>query len=232
MGAAAAGVSAEDWCRQSADIRFPFEWIFHQSAIISLENPQPGMVRNISSRLWALPWFRSARILLFVAADAEKTGLSHAAWKAINVTDFRDDIIHDNATDRIAVDATGCRVPRDEVTHFCRIWQPSSHGAGRSTELRNFMRWLLLFLMLALLPACYHMRAEAEPIAPRIVTLPGQPTDAVRKIRSLLENKWKCRILETDSTGTVLITAPYQFHHRYRLRSTGGRTQILHPVTH
>lgn len=77
--------------------------------------------------------------------------------------------------------------------------------------MRNCMRWLLLFLMLALLPACYHMRAEAEPIAPRIVTLPGQPTDAVRKIRSLLEKKWKCRILETDSTGTVLITAPYHF---------------------
>lgn len=98
-----------------ADIRFPFEWVFHQSAIISLENPHPGMVRNISSRLWALPWFRSARILLFVAADAEKSGLSHAAWKAINVTDFSDDIIHDNSTDRIAVDTTGCRVPRNEV---------------------------------------------------------------------------------------------------------------------
>ncbi|MGB9081885.1 MAG: UbiD family decarboxylase, partial [Desulfuromonadaceae bacterium] len=37
------------------DIRYPFEWVFHQSAIISLENPQPGMVRNISAQLWALP---------------------------------------------------------------------------------------------------------------------------------------------------------------------------------
>jgi 4-hydroxy-3-polyprenylbenzoate decarboxylase len=98
-----------------ADIRFPFEWVFHQSAIISLENPHPGMVRNISGRLWALPWFRSARLLLFVAADAKKAGLPHAAWKAINVADFRDDIIQDNSTDRIAVDATGCRVPKDEV---------------------------------------------------------------------------------------------------------------------
>ena len=43
------------------DIHFPFEWVFHQSAIISLENPEPGMVRNISAQLWALPWFRSAR---------------------------------------------------------------------------------------------------------------------------------------------------------------------------
>ncbi|MFA7402964.1 MAG: UbiD family decarboxylase [Pelobacteraceae bacterium] len=98
------------------DIRFPVEWIFHQSAIISLENPQPGMVRNISARLWALPWFSSARILLFVTADAGPAGLSLAAWRAINMTDFTDDIIHERASGRLAVDATGCRSPRPEVT--------------------------------------------------------------------------------------------------------------------
>ncbi len=97
------------------DIRFPFEWIFHQSAIISLDNPQPDMVRNISARLWELPWFASARILLFVAAGEEKSSLSHAAWRAINTTDSPDDIIRDGATGRIAIDATGCRQTRTEV---------------------------------------------------------------------------------------------------------------------
>lgn len=70
---------------------------------------------------------------------------------------------------------------------------------------------LFLSLTLALLPACYHMRADAEPIAPRIISLPGQPQDVTRKIRTLLEDTWKCRILETDSSGTILITAPYHF---------------------
>lgn len=98
-----------------SDIRFPSEWVFHQSAIISLDNPQPGMVRNISARLWALPWFRSARILLFVAAGAEPAELPRAAWRAINVTGFADDVFHDRATGRVAVDATGCREPRPEV---------------------------------------------------------------------------------------------------------------------
>lgn len=97
------------------DIRYPFEWVFHQSAIISLENPQPGMVRNISARLWALPWFRSARILLFVSAEPEPAGLSRVSWRAINVTDFTDDIFHDRATGRVAVDATGAGSPRPEV---------------------------------------------------------------------------------------------------------------------
>lgn len=97
------------------DIRFPLEWIFHQSAIIYLENPQPGMVRNISAQLWALPWFASARILVFVTAAVESDTLSRVAWKFINVTDFTADIIHDKTSARIAIDATGSRMPRPEV---------------------------------------------------------------------------------------------------------------------
>lgn len=75
--------------------------------------------------------------------------------------------------------------------------------------MRNLL--LLLLLTLPLLPACYHMRAEAEPIATRVITVRGGAGDAVRKIRSLVEDKWKCRILKTDSSGTILITAPYHF---------------------
>lgn len=98
-----------------ADIHYPFEWVFHQSAIISLDNPQPAMVRNISEQLWALPWFRSARMLLFVAASQEPVDLPQAAWRTINLTDNANDIIHDSDTGRIAIDATGCRAPRPEL---------------------------------------------------------------------------------------------------------------------
>jgi 4-hydroxy-3-polyprenylbenzoate decarboxylase len=97
------------------DISFPFEWIFHQSAIISLENPRPGMVRNSAAQLWALPWFTSSRILLFTAAGTDKPTLGHAAWRAINLTDASLDIIRDGNTGRIAVDATGCTDDRREI---------------------------------------------------------------------------------------------------------------------
>lgn len=76
--------------------------------------------------------------------------------------------------------------------------------------MRNCL-WLLLSLLLALLPACYHMRVEAEPIATRIVTVRANPDDVVVKIRTLVEDEWKYRILETEGNGTVLITAPYHF---------------------
>lgn len=76
--------------------------------------------------------------------------------------------------------------------------------------MRNRL-WLLLSIMLALLPACYHMRGEPEPIATRVITISGKKYDAVRKVRTLIEGEWKSRILETDSSGTALITAPYHF---------------------
>ena len=97
------------------EIHFPFEWIFHQSAIISLENPAPGMVSDISRHLWALPWFAASRILIFVDAESACNGLSDAAWRCINVTDFTEDIFHGSATRRVAIDATGCRLDRLEV---------------------------------------------------------------------------------------------------------------------
>lgn len=77
--------------------------------------------------------------------------------------------------------------------------------------MRSTVLWVFLFLMTGLLPACYHMRAEAEPIATRVISLPGTSENAVRKIRSLVENDWNYRILEVDRTGTVFITAPYHF---------------------
>jgi 4-hydroxy-3-polyprenylbenzoate decarboxylase len=98
-----------------ADIRFPPEWVFHQSAIISLENPRLGMVREIAGLLWRTPWFRGARLLVFVAADTIATDLSRAAWRSINLVDDGRDLIRDESGTRLALDATGSREPRPPV---------------------------------------------------------------------------------------------------------------------
>ena len=89
-----------------SDIHFPLEWIFHQSAIISLENPKPGMVREIAGLLWDSPWFSSARMLVFVNAGADPADLSGVAWRAINVADPARDLFHDSTNTRLALDAT------------------------------------------------------------------------------------------------------------------------------
>ena len=98
-----------------AEIHFPLEWIFHQSAVISLENPDPGMVREIAAALWDTPWFSDARLMVFVTADAGPADERSIAWRCINLTDFADDIFHDNSQRRTALDATGSRLPRQPL---------------------------------------------------------------------------------------------------------------------
>lgn len=92
-----------------ADIHLPLEWMFHQSGMVSLVNPQPGMVRDTAERLWALPWFSQARLLVFMDAADDVSGLHGAAWRAINLADFDGSVFFDDTGRRMALDATGCR---------------------------------------------------------------------------------------------------------------------------
>jgi 4-hydroxy-3-polyprenylbenzoate decarboxylase len=95
-----------------AEIHFPLEWVFHQSAVISLENPSPAMVREVAATLWGMPWFNAARLLVFVPADAAPADESMVAWNSINLADFGHDLFHDPSRMRTALDATGSRLPR------------------------------------------------------------------------------------------------------------------------
>jgi 4-hydroxy-3-polyprenylbenzoate decarboxylase len=88
------------------DIHFPLEWIFHQSAIISLEKAEPGMVREIAKRLWATSWFSAARLLVFVAAGTNPDDLAGVAWRAINSPGLAQALFHDSDRKRLALDAT------------------------------------------------------------------------------------------------------------------------------
>jgi 3-polyprenyl-4-hydroxybenzoate decarboxylase len=82
------------------------EWIFHQSAIISLEKPNPAMVREIASRLWDSPWFAAAQLLVFVDACVDPGDLSTVAWQAINSPGLGQELFHDRDHKRSALDAT------------------------------------------------------------------------------------------------------------------------------
>jgi 4-hydroxy-3-polyprenylbenzoate decarboxylase len=90
------------------DLHFPLEWIFHQSGVISLENPLPGMVRETAEQLWSTPWFRHSRTLIFVdAAACRASDISQVAWHSINLIDFAQDLYFDTDKKRTAIDATG-----------------------------------------------------------------------------------------------------------------------------
>ncbi|MCE1226441.1 MAG: UbiD family decarboxylase [Geobacteraceae bacterium] len=88
------------------DIRMPLPWVFRGSAVISLENPSPHMVRKTVQALWQLPWFRKAHLLILVDAGIAASDLQQVAWRTVNETDWLDDLIRDEAGGRLAVDAT------------------------------------------------------------------------------------------------------------------------------
>ncbi len=91
-----------------ADIHFPIEWIFHNSGVISIEEPGSGMVIETARFLWSLPWFRNSKILLFVDASAcLPERVSTVVWHAINLVEFSSDIFFDAEKRRMAIDATG-----------------------------------------------------------------------------------------------------------------------------
>jgi len=93
-------------------LHFPLEWVFHQSAIISLENPQPGMVRETARLLWETSWFSAARLLIFIDGKADVTDMSGTAWQFVNNCSFGRDVIGDSSGTRLALDATGACLPQ------------------------------------------------------------------------------------------------------------------------
>lgn len=97
------------------ELHFPLEWIFHQSAIISLDNPTPGMVRETADVLWSTPWFGAARLLVFIDAKADGADMSGVAWRSINLTEFNHDIFFDTSGKLLALDATGCSYTQQRI---------------------------------------------------------------------------------------------------------------------
>lgn len=105
-------------------LHFPLEWIFHQSAVISLDKPRPGMVRETAELLWSTPWFSAARLLVFIDAEGDVADPSGVVWRCINLSEFGHDILFDPSGKRMALDATGFRSSRQRIV-------PDSEVAAR-----------------------------------------------------------------------------------------------------
>lgn len=96
------------------DLCLPLPWVFRSSAVIALETSDPLQVRVIIRRLWQLPWFSTARLLVLVDAAAVTPGnLLQVAWQVVNEADWQTDLVADAAGARLALDAT--RKQRDDL---------------------------------------------------------------------------------------------------------------------
>lgn len=98
------------------DIATPVPWVFRNSAVVSLEQHSSRNVRDIVHSLWQLPWFRKARLLVLVDSAVPTSNTMQVAWKVVNEVDWLDDLIHDEAGGRMAIDATGRHEPGEELS--------------------------------------------------------------------------------------------------------------------
>lgn len=70
---------------------------------------------------------------------------------------------------------------------------------------------LPLLLLVLLLPACYHMRVDPEPIRAETVSVGQPPAEALRRIREALHDELNLRALEDEDGGNILVTSPWHF---------------------
>jgi 4-hydroxy-3-polyprenylbenzoate decarboxylase len=75
------------------DINLPMEWIFHNSAIVSINKSRPGHARELILNLRKGGWLRKARVLVIVDSDIDVQDLSLVAWKVINIVDWQRDLV-------------------------------------------------------------------------------------------------------------------------------------------
>jgi len=69
----------------------------------------------------------------------------------------------------------------------------------------------LAVLLLCLLPGCYHMRIAPEPLPVRTLASSKTPQQTMQRIRRALEEDLGMRVLDTEQSEQVLVTAPRHF---------------------
>lgn len=76
-----------------ADINLPLEWIFRNSAVVSIRKLFPGHAGIVINKLRNCGWLRNSRILVVVDADNDVQDLSGIAWRVMNSVDWQKDVM-------------------------------------------------------------------------------------------------------------------------------------------
>lgn len=75
------------------DINLPMEGVFHNCAIISIKKSYPGQGRKIIHGLWGKGQMMFAKLLIVVDEDVNVQDLSYSAWRVLNNTDWKRDVV-------------------------------------------------------------------------------------------------------------------------------------------
>jgi 4-hydroxy-3-polyprenylbenzoate decarboxylase len=74
------------------DFHMPFEGIFHNLVLVSIEKQYPGHARKVMHALWGLGQAMVTKVIVVVDRDVNVRDYSEIAWKALNHIDPERDI--------------------------------------------------------------------------------------------------------------------------------------------
>lgn len=74
------------------DFHMPFEGVFHNLMIVSIDKQYPGHARKVMHALWGLGQAMFTKVIVVVDRDVDVRDLSHVTWKVLNNIDPERDI--------------------------------------------------------------------------------------------------------------------------------------------
>ncbi len=69
------------------DMHMPFEGVFHNLMIVSIDKAYPGHARKIMHSIWGLGQAMFTKVIVVVDADVDVQDVSYVAWRALNNID-------------------------------------------------------------------------------------------------------------------------------------------------
>jgi 4-hydroxy-3-polyprenylbenzoate decarboxylase len=74
------------------DFHMPFEGVFHNLMIVSIDKQYPGHARKVMHAIWGVGQAMFTKVIVVVDKDVDVRDLSHVAWKVLNNIDPERDI--------------------------------------------------------------------------------------------------------------------------------------------
>ncbi|MDR1948999.1 MAG: menaquinone biosynthesis decarboxylase, partial [Spirochaetaceae bacterium] len=80
-------------CPEIVDLSMPFEGVFHNCVIVSIQKRFPGQARKVMNFLWGMGQLMYTKLIIVVDAEVNPQNVSEVAWRAFNNIDGRRDIV-------------------------------------------------------------------------------------------------------------------------------------------
>jgi 4-hydroxy-3-polyprenylbenzoate decarboxylase len=80
-------------CPEIVDMAMPFEGVFHNCVIVSIQKRFPGQARKVMNFLWGMGQMMYTKCIIVVDEEVNPHNNSEAAWRAFNNVDGRRDLV-------------------------------------------------------------------------------------------------------------------------------------------